>query len=48
MANLYAILIMVVVSICANAQPSVRNQEFENWKGAQEKSYRSDTERKLR
>ena len=39
---------MVVLSVCANAQPSVRNQEFENWKGAQAKSYASDGERKLR
>jgi len=49
MTNVLAILaIMVVVSMCANAQPSVRNQEFENWKGAQAKSYTNDSERKLR
>jgi hypothetical protein len=49
MTNVLAILIiMVVVSMCANAQPSARNQEFENWKGAQAKSYANDGERKLR
>ena len=49
MTNVQAILaIMVVVSMCANAQPAVKNQEFENWKGAQAKSYVNDGERKLR
>jgi hypothetical protein len=49
MKNALAILaLMVVASMCANAQPAVKNQEFENWKGAQAKSYANDGERKLR
>jgi hypothetical protein len=49
MTNVLAILaIMVEVSMCVNAQPAVKNQEFENWKGAQAKSYANDGERKLR
>jgi hypothetical protein len=44
---LLAILAMTFI-VSAYAQPTVRNQAFENWKGTQAKSYQSDIEHKLR
>ncbi len=46
-SNLFAILALAFI-LSVQAQPAARNQAFENWKGAQAKSYQSDIEHKLR